>query len=106
LLSAILYTQDTELLETIAQGDNDLWKLAVLLNPSATPEIIVLADDFECDFSLENLPEMDFFEEMVEYAIQTHDLEAAEHWQSLAGVSDNLDGDDEDLEDEEDEEGH
>jgi hypothetical protein len=102
LLSAILYTQDTELLESIAQGDNDLWKLAVILNPSATHEIVVLADDFEGEFSLEDLTEVDFFHEMVEYAIQTHDLEAATHWESLAGVSDNLDGDDEDFDDEDD----
>ena len=102
LLSAILYTQDTELLESIAQGDNDLWKLAVILNPSATPEIAELADDFEVDFSIDALPEVDFFEEMVEYAIQTHDLEAAKHWQSLAEVSDNLDGDDEDFDEEDD----
>jgi hypothetical protein len=45
---------------------------------------------------------MDFFQEMVEYAIQTHDLEAATHWQSLAGVSENEDADDEDFEDEDD----
>ena len=99
LLSAILYTQDTELLESIAQGDNDLWKLAVALNPSTTPEIVELADNFECDFSLEDLSELDFFEEMIEYAIQTQDLDAAKHWQSLAGVSENEDADDEDFED-------
>jgi hypothetical protein len=104
LLSAILYTQDTELLESIAQGDNDLWKLAVILNPSVTPEIVELADDFECEFSLGELPEVDFFEGMVEYAIQTHDLEAANHWQSLAEVSDNQDANDEEFEDEEDDE--
>lgn len=100
LLSAILYTQDGELLESIAQGDNDLWKLAVILNPASSSEALELADDFECDFSLEALSEMDFFQEVVEYAIQTHDLEAATHWQSLAGVSDNLDGDVEDFDDE------
>jgi hypothetical protein len=102
LLSAILYTQDTELLESIAQGDNDLWKLAVILNPSATPEIVQLANDFEGDFSLEYLPEVDFFEEMVVCAIRTHDLDAANHWQGLAGVSDNQNAEDEDLEDEDD----
>ena len=100
LLSAILYTQDTELLESIAQGDNDLWKLAVILNPASPSEALELADDFECDFSLEALSEMDFFQEMVEYAIQTHDLEAATHWQSLAGVSENEDADDEDFDEE------
>lgn len=103
LLSAILYTQDTELLESIAQGDDDLWKLAVILNSSSTPEIVELADDFEGDFSLENLLEVDFFEEMVDCAIQTGDLDAANHCQSLSGVSGNQDAEDEDLEDEEDE---
>ena len=98
LLSAILYTQDTELLESIAQGDDDLWKLAVILNSSSTPEIVELADDFEGDFSLEDLLEVDFFEEMVDCAIQTGDLYAAQHWQSLSGVSGNQEDEDEDFE--------
>jgi hypothetical protein len=98
LLSAILYTQDTDLLESIAQGDNDLWKLAVILNPASSTEILELADNFEGDFSIEALVEVDFFEEMVEYATETSDPDASQHWQKLLGDSDededNFDDDD------------
>lgn len=86
LLSAILYTQDVELLESIAQGDNDLWKLAVILNPSSA-DVLELADDFEVDFSIEALLEVDFFEEMVEYATETGDLDATKHWQKLSSIN-------------------
>ena len=96
LLSAILYTQDTDLLESIAQGDNDLWKLAVILNPASSANVLDLADDFEGDFSIEALIEVDFFEEMVEYATETGDLDAAQHWKKLLGDSDEDDSEDED----------
>ena len=84
LLSAILYIQDGDLLESIAQGDNDLWKLAVILNPASSSEVLELADDFEGDFSIEALIEVDFFEDMVKYATQTSDYKAAAHWQNLS----------------------
>lgn len=102
LLSAILYTQDVELLESIAQGDNDLWKLAVILNPASSADVLELADDFEGDFSIEALLEVDFFEEMVKYATETGDLDAAKHWQKLLGDSDESDSEDDDFEDEDD----
>ena len=103
LLSAILYTQDTNLLESIAQGDNDLWKLAVILNPASSSEVLELADDFEGDFSIEALLEVDFFEEMVEYATKTGDRAAAKHWKTLLGNSgigeDDFDDDEDDDDD-------
>lgn len=104
LLSAILYTQDGELLKSIAQGDNDLWKLAVILNPAASSEVLELADNFEGDFSIEALVEVDFFEEMVEYATETGDFDAAKHWQKLLGDSNEDDGDfdDDDFDDDDD----
>ena len=96
LLSAILYTQDTNLLESIAQGDNDLWKLAVILNPASSSEVLELADDFEGDFSIEALVEVDFFEEMVHYATETGDLDAAKHWQKLSRINEDGSENDED----------
>jgi hypothetical protein len=103
LLSAILYTQDTDRLESIAQGDNDLWKLAVILNPASSSEVLELADDFEGDFSIEALVEVDFFEEMVQYATETGDLAAAKHWKTLLGDSgideDDFDDDEDDDDD-------
>ena len=96
LLSAILYTQDTNVLESIAQGDNDLWKLAVILNPASSSEVLELADDFEGDFSIEALVEVDFFEEMVQYATETGDLDAAKHWQKLSRINEDGSENDED----------
>ena len=96
LLSAILYTQDTDRLESIAQGDNDLWKLAVILNPASSSEVLELADDFEGDFSIEALVEVDFFEEMVQYATETGDLDAAKHWQKLSRINEDGSENDED----------
>ena len=104
LLSAILYTHDGELLESIAQSDNDLWKLAVILNPASSAELLELVDDFEVDFSIEALIEVDFFEDMVVYATETGDLDAAKHWHKNLGDSDEGDGDfdDDDFDDDND----
>lgn len=96
LLSAILYTRDVELLESIAQGDNALWKLAVILNPASSADVLERADDFEVDFSIDALVEVDFFEEMVEFATETGDLDAVKHWQRLSRINEDDSEDEED----------
>jgi len=42
------------------------------------------------------LVEVDFFEEMVQYATETGDLDAAKHWQKLSRINEDGSENDED----------